>query len=82
MVSALVDCVDRNCWNAGLLADPAPTLDQSADRVGRRPVVGTVSSCCTECLQSEPAAGRFTRSAQRLNNSLEEPDEGLMGRRP
>ena len=57
MVSALVDCFDRNDWRAGLLADPAPALDHSANGDRRRPVVGTVFSRCAKRLQSEPAAG-------------------------
>ena len=55
MVSALVDCFDRNCWSAGLLADPASALDQSANRDRRRPLVGTVSRRCAKRLHSEPA---------------------------
>ena len=57
MVSALVDCFDRTHWSAGLLADPASALDQSANGDRRRPVVGTVFSRCAKRLQSEPAAG-------------------------
>ena len=57
MVSALVDCFDRTHWSAGLLADPASAVDQSAHGDRRRPVVGTVFSCCAKRLQSEPAAG-------------------------
>ena len=57
MVSALVDCFDRTHWNAGLLADPASAVDQSANGDRRRPVVGTVFSHCAKRLQSKPAAG-------------------------
>ena len=57
MVSALVDCFDRIHWGAWLLADPASAVDQSAHGDRRRPVVGTISSCCAKRLQSEPAAG-------------------------
>ena len=57
MVSALVDCFDRTHWSAWLLADPASAVDQSANGDRRRPVVGTIFSCCAKRLQSEPAAG-------------------------
>ena len=57
MVSALVDCFDRNNWRAGLLADPAPALDHPANGDRRRPVVGPVSRRCAKRLQSQPGAG-------------------------
>ena len=57
MVSALVDCFNRHHRIAGLLADPAPALDQSSNGHRCRPVVGTVFSRCAKRLQSEPAAG-------------------------
>ncbi len=57
MVSALVDCFDRNDGRAGLLADPASDLDHPANGDRRRPVVGPVSRRCAKRLQSKPAAG-------------------------
>ena len=57
MVSALVNFFDRTHCSAGLLADLASAVDQSASGDRRRPLVGTISNRRAKRLQSEPAAG-------------------------
>ena len=78
MVSALVDCFDRNNWRAGLLADPASAVDQSACGDSRRPVVGTVFSRCAKRLQSEPAAGLNGPQAVMLGGCAVSPQKALL----
>ena len=75
MVSALVDCFDRNNWRAGLLANPAPALDHPANGDRRRPVVGPVSRRCAKRLQRKPAAGLIGPQTVMLGGTAASPQK-------